>query len=177
MIYHGTQSERERGTLGVPILLRDGWMDGWMDIRFSTLYQNRILKITRISEIVCYQAGVPHPKTVQKLIKNHQITIKNRRSAPDGEGFGALLDTLYNTPQHPYSHIGRLQTIEAHHQGAPINPDLNLPLIQHTPIRHAAEPGTVDVVGESERGGVVPGRQANVCLFGRAPRPPGVILL
>jgi hypothetical protein len=49
---------------------------------------------------------VPHPKAVQKLIKNHQITIKNRRSAPDEEGIRVLLDTLYNTPQHPYSLIG-----------------------------------------------------------------------
>jgi len=51
---------------------------------------------------------VPHPKTVQKLIKNHQITIKNRRSSPDGEGIRVLLDTLHNTPQHHHSHIGRL---------------------------------------------------------------------
>jgi hypothetical protein len=58
--------------------------------------------------------GVPHPKTVQKLIKNHQIPIKNRQSSPDGEGIRVLLDTLYNTPRHPHSHIRRLQTIEAH---------------------------------------------------------------
>ena len=90
--------------------------------------------------------GVPHPKTVQKLIKNHQITIKNRRSAPDEEGIRVLLDTLYNTPQHPYSHIGRLQTIEAHHQGAPISPDLNPPFIQHAAVGHGAEPGPVEVI-------------------------------
>lgn len=66
---------------------------------------------------------------------------------------------------------------EVPHLKTAIEAPKNRSLVNHAPIRHAAEPGTVDVVGEPERGGVVPGREGDVCLLGRAPRPPGVILL